>query len=258
MLGDLLRLQPWLAVVAAALVLSTPPAGACLRSEGVQCPEDFKSFNAVTWAGDDFALAGVPKTPTGLTVLYVSGDGHLRRNLPIPWPEDVSDYANISANVRKLISLPNKTLVLIANIQTKEPTKYIGWVVGVPADGKIWNRVFTDDVADVILHSAYYEAKKDRLIVAGRRQVGSDTPPCGNWSQSYIQGMETIELSPEETATLIDYARRKYAEERYPLSTELREVRTALLNLRPQPAEPPAAPARPYEPSMLAQKKRRR
>ena len=29
--------------------------------------------------------------------------------------------------------------------------------------------------------------------------------------------MDEIALSPEQTATLIDYARRKYAEERYPL-----------------------------------------
>ncbi len=70
--------------------------------------------------------------------------------------------------------------------------------------------------------------------------------------------MSDAELSPHELATLIDYARRKYAEERYPLSPELREVRTALLKLRPQPAAPPSAPARPYEPSMLMQKKRRR
>jgi hypothetical protein len=46
--------------------------------------------------------------------------------------------------------------------------------------------------------------------------------------------MPETELSPQETATLIDYARRKYAEERWPL-----------------------APVRPHEPSTVLQKKRR-
>jgi hypothetical protein len=32
-------------------------------------------------------------------------------------------------------------------------------------------------------------------------------------------------LSPDEMATLIDYARRKYAEERWPLAPELRRAR---------------------------------
>jgi hypothetical protein len=70
--------------------------------------------------------------------------------------------------------------------------------------------------------------------------------------------MEQIALSPQETTTLIDYARRKYAEERYPLSPELREVREALLKLRARPAPLPRAPARPYVPSSHVQKKRRR
>jgi hypothetical protein len=190
---DLLRLQPWLAVVAAALMLSTPAAGGCLRSEGVQCPEDFKSLSAVAWAGDHFALAGLEKTATlsGLAVLHVSHDGRTLRKVTIPWPQELSYDANISADVRKLVSLPNKTLVLIANLLTKEPTpKYSGWVIGVSSDGKmIWSQVFADDSASIILNSAYYETTADRIIVVGRKQIGSENPPCANWSQSYIQGV---------------------------------------------------------------------
>jgi hypothetical protein len=70
--------------------------------------------------------------------------------------------------------------------------------------------------------------------------------------------MDAIELSPQETATLIDYARRKYAEERYPLSPELREVRLAIEKLRPRPAPLPPAPARPHILPSYMQKKRRR
>ena len=57
--------------------------------------------------------------------------------------------------------------------------------------------------------------------------------------------MQTV-LSPEETAILIDYARQKYAEERWPLSEQLREVRAALMRLRPKVPPLPPAPARPH------------
>ena len=48
-------------------------------------------------------------------------------------------------------------------------------------------------------------------------------------------GMPQTELSPEETAVLIDYARRKYAEERWPLAPDLRAVREAIEKLRGEP-----------------------
>jgi len=69
--------------------------------------------------------------------------------------------------------------------------------------------------------------------------------------------METIELSPDDTATLIDYARSKYAEERYPLSPALRQVREVLEKLNPKPKPEARPPARPHEPSMVLRKKRR-
>ena len=73
-----------------------------------------------------------------------------------------------------------------------------------------------------------------------------------------LQVMEDIELSAEQIALLIDYARRKYAEERYPLSPELRPVREAIQKLRPKPPPLPPAPARPYVPSTVMQKAKRR
>src|SRR3954464_156869 len=42
-------------------------------------------------------------------------------------------------------------------------------------------------------------------------------------------------LSPEDTQVLIEHARRKFAEERWPLSTELRPVREALAKLDSKP-----------------------
>ncbi len=70
--------------------------------------------------------------------------------------------------------------------------------------------------------------------------------------------MSDAQLSPEDTAILIDYARRKYAEERWPLAQELRDVRAAIEKLRPKADPLPPRPVKPYEPSMLMQKKRRR
>lgn len=70
--------------------------------------------------------------------------------------------------------------------------------------------------------------------------------------------MNEIALSAEETAILIAYARRKYAEERWPLSEALRPVREVLGKLDPKPVPLPAPPARPYVPSSVVQKKRRR
>jgi hypothetical protein len=69
--------------------------------------------------------------------------------------------------------------------------------------------------------------------------------------------MPQTELSPEETAILIDYARRKYAEKRWPLAPELRSVRDAIEKLRGK-RELPVAPAKPYEPSTVLRKKPRR
>jgi hypothetical protein len=45
--------------------------------------------------------------------------------------------------------------------------------------------------------------------------------------------MAEPELSDEETRTLIDYARRKFAEERWPTSPKLRAVRAIMEKARP-------------------------
>ena len=74
-------------------------------------------------------------------------------------------------------------------------------------------------------------------------------------SRCHISGMTDPHFPPRDRHP-IAYARRKYAEERYPLSPELRPVREALANLDPKP-EPPPAP-KPYIPSTILQKKRRR
>ena len=62
-------------------------------------------------------------------------------------------------------------------------------------------------------------------------------------------------LTDEETLTLIDYARRKYAEERWPLSADLRQVREALAKLDAQPARELLPPRKPYVPSLAAQRR---
>ena len=70
--------------------------------------------------------------------------------------------------------------------------------------------------------------------------------------------MSEPELSDEETRTLIDYARRKFAEERWPMSA-LRPVRAIIEKLDPKP-EPAALsePGKRVEPSWRLARKRRR
>jgi len=66
------------------------------------------------------------------------------------------------------------------------------------------------------------------------------------------------ELPPEDARLLIEYAKRKYAEERWPLSTELRPIRAALAKLDPKPEPIPRPTPRPYVPSTFARRNRRR
>jgi hypothetical protein len=51
--------------------------------------------------------------------------------------------------------------------------------------------------------------------------------------------MSEPELSDKETRTLIDYARRKFAAERWPLSPALRSVRAIMEKLNPKPEPSP-------------------
>jgi hypothetical protein len=67
--------------------------------------------------------------------------------------------------------------------------------------------------------------------------------------------MKHPNLTDDETDVLIAYARRKFAEERYPLAPALRPVREALPKLDPKPE--PLPPAKPCEPSTVLRKKRR-
>lgn len=75
-------------------------------------------------------------------------------------------------------------------------------------------------------------------------------------SVAYILVMPP-DLSTEQARCLFEYAKRKFAEERWPLSPSLRPIREALAQLDPPKPLPEPKPARPYVPSSLAQKKRR-
>ena len=68
--------------------------------------------------------------------------------------------------------------------------------------------------------------------------------------------MQIDALSPDEARRLFDYARRKFKEERFPFSPELRPVREAIGKLEPTPTPRPAP--QPYVPSSVMQTKRRR
>jgi len=75
----------------------------------------------------------------------------------------------------------------------------------------------------------------------------------------HIPGMTEPALSDEETRTLIDYARRKFAEERWPMSPALRTVRAIMEKLDPKPEPLPLSePRARVEPSWRIARKRRR
>ena len=71
--------------------------------------------------------------------------------------------------------------------------------------------------------------------------------------------MSAPDLTDEETRTLIDYARRKFAEERWPMSPSLRPVREIMDKFDPKP-EPQPLPTqgKRVEPSWRMARKRRR
>ena len=66
------------------------------------------------------------------------------------------------------------------------------------------------------------------------------------------------ELSREESAALIAYARQKFAEERHPLAPTLKPARDALAKLDPKPEPVPLPPAKPHVPSLAAQRRKKR
>jgi hypothetical protein len=56
------------------------------------------------------------------------------------------------------------------------------------------------------------------------------------------------ELSLADTQALINYARQKFAEERFPLAPGLRPIREALARLDPKPALIPRPASKPHVP----------
>jgi hypothetical protein len=67
-----------------------------------------------------------------------------------------------------------------------------------------------------------------------------------------------LDLTDDEITILLDYARRKYAEERWPLSPELRAVREALAKLDAKPAPEQSPTTKPHELATIGRPKQRR
>ena len=92
---------------------------------------------------------------------------------------------------------------------------------------------------------------------SGRRPA---VQAAANVSNESVDAGAPPALTDEETRTLIDYARRKFAEERWPLSPALREVRAVIekLDPKPEPAPLPEPAKTRVEPSWRMARKRRR
>jgi len=68
----------------------------------------------------------------------------------------------------------------------------------------------------------------------------------------------SLNLTDDEIHGLIDYARGKFAAERYPFAQALKPIRETLAKLDPKPAPEPPAPKKPYAPSLVLNKGKRR
>jgi hypothetical protein len=68
----------------------------------------------------------------------------------------------------------------------------------------------------------------------------------------------STEISDADQELLLAYARRKYAQEQWPLAEELRPVREALEPVFPKREPPPLPSPRPHLPSLHAQRQKRR
>jgi hypothetical protein len=181
------------AAFAVMLSIDSRAEEACFRSEGVQCREDFKSFTAVSWSGDGYALAGQLRSSSnsGVGILRLSRDGQPLRTIPLALPDEkLLVDSGPTAIVHKLINLPNNVLVLVGNITISRPLpKVIGWLSAFDSNGTIWQRLLDDPSASTFLYGALYDAANDRIIVVGKRTLASDNGTCENWSQSYVQGL---------------------------------------------------------------------
>ena len=72
-----------------------------------------------------------------------------------------------------------------------------------------------------------------------------------------IQGMSP-NLTEDEIAGLIGYAREKLAAERYPFAPALRPIREVLAKLDPTPAPEPLPPRKPFVRCLVLQRKNKR
>jgi hypothetical protein len=83
------------------------------------------------------------------------------------------------------------------------------------------------------------------FIVRGRRIARAQGPAM------------TLELTDDEAPTLIAYVRKKYGEERYPLSIELRPLREVLDKIDPRKPRPEVPATKYYAPPRGTAKQRR-
>ena len=67
-----------------------------------------------------------------------------------------------------------------------------------------------------------------------------------------------LDLTDDEAKTLIAYVRKKYGEERYPLSIELRPLREVLDKIDPPKKRAPSPPPKIYAPPRATAKQRLR
>lgn len=67
-----------------------------------------------------------------------------------------------------------------------------------------------------------------------------------------------MNLTEDEIRHLVSFARGKFETERYPFAPTLKPVREVLAKVDPKPKPAPPPPRKPYVPSLLMQRKKKR
>ena len=67
-----------------------------------------------------------------------------------------------------------------------------------------------------------------------------------------------MNLSEDEIRQLLSYARGKFETQRYPFAPALKPVREVLAKIDPKPRREPPQPPKPYVPSLMMQRKKKR
>ena len=197
-------------VAGVAIVLPAPSAlAACGGSEILRCHGDTNTIGAVVWAANGFTAAAQSKSEggSGLILLNFAATGQVRNVTPVPWPNGRQVEDEWRAVPRRLVALPDGSVVVLANVMTssgEDIKQQHAWAIRIGPNGQIiWSRIFSHDTDSTIFYSGQYDQRTERLLIVGRRTNGFDPDhECKKWSQSLVVTLSAATGQPTAPALL--------------------------------------------------------